>query len=45
MKTKLSIKLNEYRLVIHKAEKFLKENRIDYNDIVYDINWIKKIIY
>ena len=38
LKTNLSQKLNEYRLVIHKAEKFLKENGIDYNDIVSDIN-------
>ena len=38
LKTYLSMKLNEYRLVIHKAEKFLKENGIDYNDIVSDIN-------
>jgi len=37
LKTNLSQKLNEYRLVIHKAEKFLKENGIDYNDIVSDI--------
>ena len=38
LKTKLSMKLNEYKLVIHKAEKFLKNNGIDYNDIVSDIN-------
>ena len=38
LKTNLSMKLNEYRLVIHKADKFLKENGIDYNDIVSDIN-------
>ena len=38
LKTNLSQKLNEYRLVIHKAEKFLKENGIDYNEIVSDIN-------
>ena len=38
LKTYLSMKLNEYRLVIHKADKFLKENGIDYNDIVSDIN-------
>ena len=38
LKTKLSMKLNEYKLVIHKAEKFLKSNGIDYDDIVSDIN-------
>ena len=32
------MKLNEYKLVIHKAEKFLKSNGIDYDDIVSDIN-------
>ena len=38
LKTKLSMKLNVYKLVIHKAEKFLKDNGIDYDDIVSDIN-------
>ena len=38
LKTYLSMKLNEYRLVIHKADKLLKENGIDYNDIVSGIN-------
>ena len=38
LKTYLSKKLNEYRLVIHKADKFLKENGIDYNDIISGIN-------
>ena len=31
------MKLNEYILVINKANKFLKENGVDYNNIVSDI--------
>ena len=37
LKTNLSMKLNEYILVINKANKFLKENGVDYNNIVSDI--------
>ena len=34
LKTKLTSKLSEYRLVINKAEKFLTKNGINYDDIV-----------
>jgi hypothetical protein len=34
LKTKLTSKLSEYRLVINKAEKFLSKNGINYDDIV-----------
>ena len=37
LKTNLSMKLKEYLLVINKANKFLKENGVDYNNIVSDI--------
>ena len=37
LKTNLSSKLNEYKLVINKAYKFLQENGIDYDAIVSDI--------
>ena len=32
------MKLNEYRLAIHKAERFLRKNKIDFNDIISDVN-------
>ena len=34
LKTKLTSKLSEYRLVINKAEKFLTKNGINYDDVV-----------
>ena len=37
LKTKCTDKLSEYRLVINKAEKFLKKNGINYDDIVSGI--------
>ena len=37
LKTNLSSKLNEYKLVINKAYKFLQENGIDYDVIVTGI--------
>ena len=37
LKTNLAQKLNEFKLVLHKAYKFLKENGIDYDNIVSDI--------
>jgi hypothetical protein len=37
LKTKLTSKLSEYRLVINKAEKFLTKNGINYDDIVSDV--------
>ena len=37
MKTKCADNLDEYILVINKANKFLEKNGINYDDIVYDI--------
>ena len=37
LKNNLVKKLNEYKLVINKANKFLKENGIDYNNIISGI--------
>ena len=37
LETNLLQKLNEYKLVLHKAYKFLKENGIDYYNIISDI--------
>ena len=37
LKTNLVQKLNEFKLVLLKAYKFLKENGIDYDNIVSDI--------
>ena len=37
MKTKCADNLDEYVLVINKANKFLEKNGINYDDIVYDI--------
>ena len=37
MKTKCADNLDEYVLVINKANKFLEKNGIDYDDIVSDI--------
>ena len=37
LKTKCANKLNEYKLVINKANKFLAKNGINYDDIVSDI--------
>jgi hypothetical protein len=37
LKTKLTSKLSEYRLVINKAEKFLTKNGINYDDIVFGV--------
>ena len=34
LKTKLSEKLKDYRLVINKANKFLQENGVNYDDII-----------
>ena len=37
LKTKCTTNLNEYKLVINKANKFLQKNGINYDDIVSDI--------
>ena len=37
LKTKCANNLNEYKLVINKANKFLQKNEIDSDDIVSDI--------
>jgi hypothetical protein len=37
LETNLVQKLNEYKLVLHKAYKFIKENGIDYYNIISDI--------
>ena len=37
LKTKCSDNLNEYKLVINKAMKFLEKNGINYDEIVSDI--------
>ena len=34
LKTNLSEKIKDYRLVINKANKFLQENGVDYDDII-----------
>ena len=38
LKTNLSEKIKDYRLVINKANKFLEENGIDYDNIIFGIS-------
>jgi len=38
LKTNLSEKIKDYRLVINKANKFLEENGIDYDNIISGIS-------